>query len=122
MPFQYLVLTGEQIRAARALTRINQAELAEACGLSLETIKRLERIRGAIDANIRTIKAIIQTFEAMGIKFDSWEGGGVGVSRPLHGGPSGVRQPPQLRSSETPDHTAADDDGFADGRSASLHG
>ena len=42
MPFG---LTGEQIRAARALGRIEQAELAKRSGLSLETIKRLERLR-----------------------------------------------------------------------------
>lgn len=72
-------LSGEQIRAGRALARIDQAELARRCGLSLETIKRLERIRGPVDANSRTIRALVETFSAMGVVFDNCEDGGVGV-------------------------------------------
>lgn len=74
-------ITGEQIRAARALARLEQAELARRCGLSLETIKRLERIRGPVDANTRTLNAIIGAFDALGIQFDGCEDGGVGVCR-----------------------------------------
>lgn len=72
-------LSGEQIRAARALARIDQADLARRCGLSLETIKRLERIRGPVDANSRTLRALFEVFSAMGVAFDSCEDGGVGV-------------------------------------------
>lgn len=72
-------LSGEQIRAGRALARIDQSELARRCGLSLETIKRLERIRGPVDANSRTLRALVETFSSMGVVFDSCEDGGVGV-------------------------------------------
>lgn len=72
-------LSGEQIRAARALARIDQSALAKRCGLSLETIKRLERIRGPVDANSRTLRALFEVFSAMGVAFDSREDGGVGV-------------------------------------------
>lgn len=72
-------LSGEQIRAARALARIDQSDLAKRCGLSLETIKRLERIRGPVDANSRTLRALFEVFSAMGVAFDSCEDGGVGV-------------------------------------------
>lgn len=72
-------LSGEQIRAGRALARIDQSDLARRCGLSLETIKRLERIRGPVDANSRTLRALVETFSAMGVAFDSCEEGGVGV-------------------------------------------
>lgn len=72
-------LSGEQIRAARALARIDQSDLAKRCGLSLETIKRLERIRGPVDANSRTLRALLDTFWAMGVAFESCEDGGVGV-------------------------------------------
>lgn len=72
-------LSGEQIRAARALTRIDQADLARRSGLSLETIKRLERIRGPVDANSRTLRALFEVFAAMGVAFDTCEEGGVGV-------------------------------------------
>ncbi len=72
-------LSGEQIRAARALSRIDQSDLAKRCGLSLETIKRLERIRGPVDANSRTLRALFEVFSAMGVTFDRCEAGGVGV-------------------------------------------
>lgn len=72
-------LTGEQIRAGRALARIDQSELARRCGLSLETIKRLERIRGPVDANSRTLRALVEVFSTMGVAFDSCEDGGTGV-------------------------------------------
>lgn len=76
-----IVITGEQIRAARALARLEQAELARRCSLSLETIKRLERIRGPVDANTRTLNAIIEALDHLGIQFDGCEDGGVGVCR-----------------------------------------
>ena len=73
------MLTGEQIRAARALARIEQTDLAQRCGLSLETIKRLERIRGPAIANVSTLNAITRAFEALGIHFDARQDGAVGV-------------------------------------------
>jgi transcriptional regulator with XRE-family HTH domain len=84
MAFNILALTGEQIRAARALSRVEQTELARLSGLSLETIKRLERIRGPVDANARTLRAIQDAFATIGVQFDGDETGNVGVSqRPL---------------------------------------
>lgn len=78
VPLGSLMLTGEQIRAARAFARIEQAELARRAGLSLETIKRLERIRGPVDANVRTLASIAAAFETAGIVFD-FDQVGVGV-------------------------------------------
>ena len=72
-------LSGEQIRAGRALARIDQADLAKRCGLSLETIKRLESIRGPVGANSRTLQALLAAFATMGISFERDEGGGEGV-------------------------------------------
>ena len=97
MVFRSLTLTGEQIRAARALGRLEQAELARRSGLSLETIKRLERIRGPVDANSRTLTAISEAFRLIGIEFDTGEGEGVGVrlvaspapARPIRSGGHG---------------------------------
>lgn len=100
MVFRSLTLTGEQIRAARALGRLEQAELARRSGLSLETIKRLERIRGPVDANSRTLTAINDAFRLLGIEFDTTEGVGVRLvgnetvrpirSAPAHGAPVGM--------------------------------
>lgn len=74
-----LAFTGEQLRAARAIARIEQAELARRSQVSLETIKRLERIRGPVEANSRTLAAIAEALEAMGVLFVESEDGGVGV-------------------------------------------
>lgn len=74
-----MLLTGEQIRAARALARLDQAELAKQCGLSLETIKRLERIRGPIDATVRTLNAIERAFSLAGVGFEVDDSGKIGV-------------------------------------------
>lgn len=80
MPAKQLILSGEQIRAARALVRIDQLTLAQLCGLSLETIKRLERIRGTVEANVRTLAAIVSVFEELGVRFEALPEGRIGVS------------------------------------------
>lgn len=80
MTFNILLLTGEQIRAARALARIEQTELARSATLSLETIKRLERIRGPVEANARTLRSIQRAFEAIGISFHGDDSGMVGIT------------------------------------------
>lgn len=64
-----MLLTGEQICAARAFARVEQAEFAKMAGISLETVKRLERFRGAVEANSRTLKAITDTFAGIGVEF-----------------------------------------------------
>jgi transcriptional regulator with XRE-family HTH domain len=78
------MLTGEQIRAARALARMEQSALASASGLSSPTIKRLEKMVGPISANTGTEAAIRRAFEMVGVMFlDSGEHGpGVRLARP----------------------------------------
>ena len=73
------MLTGEQIRAARALLRLDQAELAHQSGTSLPTIKRLEKMDGVVASQIRTVQAIINALEAAGVEFIPENGGGPGV-------------------------------------------
>ena len=73
------MLTGEQIRAARALVRMEQTALAKASGLSLPTIKRLETQVGAISANTRTEAAIRGAFVEAGVIFIDENGEGPGV-------------------------------------------
>lgn len=64
------MLTGELMRAARALSRLRQAELAALAGVSLETVKRFERVHGDISANARTVSAILLAFEKQGVRID----------------------------------------------------
>ena len=73
------MLTGEQLRAARAILKLEQGELARLSGVSLETIKRLERMDGVLGANSRTLSRIQSALESDGIIFLS--DGGVGLRR-----------------------------------------
>ncbi len=72
-------VTGEQIRAARALVRWEQADLASAAGVSLETIKRLEGTRGPVSAHARTLDAIKAALAEVGVVFIDSNGQGPGV-------------------------------------------
>ena len=73
------MLTGEQIRAARALARLEQAELAREAGVSLETVKRLEKVRGPISANTATEAGLRRALDAAGVLFIEENGEGPGV-------------------------------------------
>jgi transcriptional regulator with XRE-family HTH domain len=64
-----LKLTAEQIRAARAMLRMEQTQLAERSGVSVETIKRLEGGRGPLKAQYETLSNIQKAFEFAGIEF-----------------------------------------------------
>ena len=75
----FSILTGEQIRAARALSRLEQAELARMAGLSLQTIKRLEGFKGPVDATTRTLGALSAAFFSRGVVFDLGLGAGPGL-------------------------------------------
>jgi transcriptional regulator with XRE-family HTH domain len=72
------VVTNEQLRAARALLGLSQAELALRADLSVPTIKRLEGGFGphvSDEARARLQKAI----ESAGVEFIEENGGGTGV-------------------------------------------
>src|ERR1700760_4968287 len=79
MSLNVLLLTGEQIRAGRAFLRLEQTELAKAAGVSLETVKRLERMRGPVEATTRTVGALANAFRTRGIVFDLSLGAGPGL-------------------------------------------
>ncbi|WP_319935928.1 helix-turn-helix domain-containing protein [Lichenihabitans sp. Uapishka_5] len=71
--------TGEQIRGARAMVRIEQGDLASRAGVSVDTIKRIERTVGLVSANVQTLSAIVRALEAAGVEFIPENGGGAGV-------------------------------------------
>lgn len=62
-------LTSEHIRAARALLRWEQTELAARSGVSKPTIARLEAKPGVMSAHGPTIAALRSAFEQAGIEF-----------------------------------------------------
>ena len=63
------MITGLQIKAARALLRLSAAELAKQSGVSLSTIQRLERFDGIPPANMSSIMPLHEVFTKTGIEF-----------------------------------------------------
>jgi transcriptional regulator with XRE-family HTH domain len=74
------MLTSEQIRAARAMLRIEQRELADKSGVSLETVKRIERTPGPISAYAATVDKLRRALESAGIEFSDGDAPGVRLS------------------------------------------
>ena len=73
------MLSSDQIRGARAILRLSQADLAKAADLSLETIKRLEAMQGELKVRLDTLTRIKDALERAGVEFISENGGGAGV-------------------------------------------
>ena len=63
------MITAEQIRAARALLRLDQSSLANRAGVSLATLRRIERGAERTRASARTVISIQQALEAAGAEF-----------------------------------------------------
>jgi transcriptional regulator with XRE-family HTH domain len=72
-----LVITSEQVRAARALIRWEQRDLAETSKVSLPSIKRLETTPGPLAAQARTVEALRAALEAAGVEFTNGDQPGV---------------------------------------------
>jgi transcriptional regulator with XRE-family HTH domain len=68
------LVTSEQIRAARMLLRWEQKDLAEASGVSLPAVKRLEATRGPLRAHAQTAERLRQAFAAQGVEFIEEQG------------------------------------------------
>lgn len=66
------MLTGEQLRAGRAMLGWEQSELAERADVSLKTIKRMEATCGYLDA--RSTWAVKNALEIGGIEFLEGDG------------------------------------------------
>lgn len=63
------MITSEQIRAARQLVRITAAQLAEASGVGLATIRRFELMVGVPSGNARLLESIQRSLEESGVEF-----------------------------------------------------
>lgn len=62
------VITASQLRAARALLGLSQRELAEASGVSVPTIRRMEASKGTVRANVDTLVKIVEALGAAGVE------------------------------------------------------
>ena len=72
------MLSSHQIRAARAILRLDQAELAKAANVSLETIKRVEAMEEELKIRLDTLTKIQSALEKGGVEFIAENGGGAG--------------------------------------------
>jgi transcriptional regulator with XRE-family HTH domain len=77
------MLTGSQLRAARALLNLDRASLAELAGLSLPTIQRMEAAEGVVGGNVESLMKVVDALNKAGIELIGDEavsqGGGRGV-------------------------------------------
>ena len=62
------MITAAQMRAARALLRVDQRTLAELSGLSLPTIQRMEASVGVVRGNVDSLMKLVGALEAAGIE------------------------------------------------------
>ena len=73
------MITGGQIRAARAFLRWSGEELAEKSGVSHQAIHRAEQVDGVPSMLVGNIIAIERALEAAGVIFVDENGEGPGV-------------------------------------------
>ena len=78
------MITGTQMRAARALLGIDQRQLAQASGLSLPTIQRMEASDGVVRGNVDSLMKLVDALAAQGIEL-------IGEGAVSGGGGRGVR-------------------------------
>lgn len=78
------MITGTQMRAARALLGIDQRELAQRAGLSLPTIQRMEASDSVVRGNVDSLMKLVEALAANGIEL-------IGEGAASNGGGRGVR-------------------------------
>jgi len=88
------MITAAQIRAARALLGMDQRRLAEAAGLSLPTIQRMEASAGQVRGNVESLVKVVEALEKAGIEL-------IGEGSVSAAGGRGVRLKPLVPPGET---------------------
>lgn len=74
-----IVVTADQLRAARAMAQISLGSLAERAGLATATLKRYESCVGPVFGDRVKIAALVTALETAGIVFLPDEGCGAGL-------------------------------------------
>jgi transcriptional regulator with XRE-family HTH domain len=64
-----MLITPEQVRAARALLRLDQSKLAQDAGISVITLRRLEDQHGLSKVAPGTVDAVRRVLEKAGVEF-----------------------------------------------------
>ena len=77
------MITGSQMKAARALLGIDQKELARLAGVSLPTIQRMEASAGVVRAVVDSLEKVVNAINQAGVELIGGgarsEGSGRGV-------------------------------------------
>jgi transcriptional regulator with XRE-family HTH domain len=76
-----LKISIRQIKAARSLLDWPQERLAEASGISIPTVRRLEAADGDLGGRKDTAEKIVAALEAAGVEFTNGEQPGVRLKR-----------------------------------------
>jgi predicted transcriptional regulator len=84
------LITAAQIRAARALLGLDQRRLAEAAGLSLPTIQRMEASAGQVRGNVESLVRVVEALEKAGVELI-----GEGASSAVGGRGVRLKTPPE---------------------------
>jgi predicted transcriptional regulator len=63
------LITGRQLKAARALLGWEQTDLAKKSGVGISTIRRMEAFAGEIGARTGTLSLVQRALERAGIEF-----------------------------------------------------
>lgn len=65
-----MLATGNQLRAARSLIGMEQADLALAAGVSINTIRLMEKRGGdTLTSSLTTVKKVQEALERAGVEF-----------------------------------------------------
>ena len=62
------MITGPQMKAARALLAIDQRQLAQLSGLSLPTIQRMEACDSIVRGNVESLMKVVEALQKAGIE------------------------------------------------------
>lgn len=62
------MITGPQVKAARALLAIDQRELARISGLSIPTIQRMEACDGTVRGNVESLMKVVDALQLAGVE------------------------------------------------------
>ncbi len=62
------MITGPQLKAARALAGLDRKTLAEMAGLSVPTIQRMESAPGIVGGNVESLTKVINALAGAGVE------------------------------------------------------
>jgi transcriptional regulator with XRE-family HTH domain len=72
-----VIVSGSQIRAARALLNWSQRELSRKSRVAFGTIQRMERFEGPVGSRTETLGKVVAVLEKAGIEFLNSESPGL---------------------------------------------